>query len=101
MELEVNKTEQFIEVNLKGDLTILSATLIKDELLKLSKDSNKLILKHQEATEIDLNYCQILIALQNTMKKNNKELLIYDSNEMLKRVSKTAGIENLIETAGG
>lgn len=101
MEIIVNKTDQFIEVNLKGDLTILSASKIKDELLELSKAANKLILKHNETTEIDLSYCQILIALKNTMKKNNKELLIYDSNELLERVAKTAGIENLIETAGG
>lgn len=101
MEIVVNRTDQFIEVNLKGDLTILSSSKIKDELLILLKDTNKIILKHQETTEIDLSYYQVLIALQNTIKKNNKELLIYDSNELLKRVGQTAGIENLIETAGG
>ncbi len=62
--LDINQTEQGVEVNICGELNIYTATQLKDELLTLLRSSPTLMVNLGQVSDIDTAGLQILIMLK-------------------------------------
>ena len=104
MEIKVNKNENLTELKFTGELTIFNINEIKDKLVE-SLNSDKMIrLNHDEVTEVDISYLQLLKSFCFTAEKKDLEVIVADNpTDVLKNVLELSGIKDLslTESKGG
>ena len=96
MEVKVNENDNLTELKFAGELTIFNINEIKDKLIE-SLNSDKMIrLNHDEVTEVDISYLQLLKSFCFTAGKKDLEVIVADNpTDVLKNVLKLSGIKDL------
>jgi len=75
-EFNIEKKDDSLNLELKGALTIQNINEIKDVLYENYKTVNNLVISHFDASDFDLTYIQLLIALYKTSLKDGKKVLL-------------------------
>jgi anti-anti-sigma regulatory factor len=93
--IRINKEEeQVLSITLGGTLTIDHAAMVQKELLKHLDGNDNVRLLIDEADQMDLAFYQLLVSLQQTLLKQDKEfdatIILDEENEELFR---RAGLE--------
>lgn len=104
MDIEIVKSGDQTELLMSGNLTILEAVKIREELVHIaySTTTASVILDHTKTKEIDLSYLQILIGFSRLMEKMDKVVKINDcDNKLLNQIIELAGIKHLLKNEGG
>ena len=96
MEIKINRNESRTELQFAGELTIMNINEIKNKLVE-SLNSDRLIkLNHNNVTEVDTSYLQLLKSFCFTAEKKELEVIVEDNPmDVLKNVLKFSGIKNL------
>lgn len=74
VEFNIEKKDDTLNLELKGALTIQNINEIKDILFENFKTANNLIISHTNASDFDLTYIQLLLALYKTSLKDGKKV---------------------------
>ncbi len=82
-EFNIEKKDDSLNLELNGVLTIQNINEIKDVLYENYKTVNSLIISHTNASDFDLTYIQLLIALHKTSLKDGKKVFL-DNERSLK-----------------
>lgn len=102
METTVKNNNGITEIFFEGEMSILDAMNIKTKLLETVKDAKEIVINHEKTNDIDLTYIQILAAFSQTVKENNIEMKIIDSeNKLLDKVLELTGMQYLFSTEQG
>jgi anti-anti-sigma regulatory factor len=79
-------------VNLKGDVTIVTASELRDILLDTLSTSKRVELNLEKVTDVDLSFLQLLCSAHRTSLKAEKSFFIVGSYpDVLKEAAKDAG----------
>lgn len=97
MKIELNKFDEMTEVKFSGELTILNINEIKDKMIESLSSEKSIKLNHDEVTEVDISYLQLLKSFCYTAEKKDLEVVILDNNtEALRKVLNVAGVHNFV-----
>lgn len=97
MEAELTKTEEITELKFTGELTIFNIKEIKDKMIESLCAESDIRINHDEVTEVDITYLQLLKSFCYTADKKNLEVIISDNkSDVLKRVLEATGIHNFV-----
>jgi len=97
MEAQLVKNDDCAELKLSGELTINSINEIKDKMIETLCLDSAIKLNHQQVTEVDISYMQLLKSFCYTAEKKELELTIVDNNtDILKKLLDTSGIREFV-----
>ena len=91
------KENEPLEIALGGEMTIASASEMKQKLGKVIGENQITILNVSELKTIDLSGIQLLLALKGEVKKRNQKLVVTPFNEEITTVLKKTGLFELIQ----
>jgi anti-anti-sigma factor len=75
-EFKITRTNEFVTLNVAGDLTVQWSDELKKQLLQFSNENTALRLSLALVTCMDVSAIQLVYALKTIVKLNQKELSI-------------------------
>jgi anti-anti-sigma factor len=80
------EANDFVEVYVVGELNIYKAIENRKVFLTYLKNNKNILLDLSNVTEFDTTGLQLLISLQKSLKKNNKNLFLRRCSEVVKNI---------------
>ena len=99
MELNFKKKENVVIIYLKGRLDVHHSADIEEELVKLIalEPANQFIINMQDVEYISSSGLRIIVATMNSLKANNRKMLICCINEAVRKVFTIVQLSNIFK----
>lgn len=94
MEYYIEKLNDQVSVRISKDVTIQNIPELKKVFIELLKDHMELSINNESISEIDLTYYQFLVALHNSVKKQNKKIKIITQKGVFTKLYNEIGIRS-------